>query len=487
MVQSGLPLEHLTVASKVMILGTFLLCVFTVNGLIGLLASRKSQKSEQDYYLAQEGISPYMLALSASASKYSGFMFAGFMGLAYSSGTAALWLGFGLLSAHFLSYALVVTRIQKMNKKVKSLSVGELISSWNGEKHLYLRRLIGLISLFFLCIYAAAQLKAAGKALEVALETPAYVGILLSSALIIFYCWSGGIRASIWTDSAQIVIMVSSIFLILLVSMINEGGVGAFFESFMASAPPGSDETKIFPQNLSVGGVPGLALYILGAISYGMGSLGQPHILIRPMALKNPKDTKKFLITSYATETVIIVLFSLAGLATRIILADTAEFDPELSLFLSSLKVLPPIAVGFVLAGAFSSTMSTADSQVLSCSSTLLRDFSDPPMDSLPLAKLATIAITITATLIALFARGSIFSLVVFAFSGMGASIGSILILKVLKANISERESILITLTGVTTVIVWKSMDLSTYINESAPGFIAAFSLYFLLRFIKKF
>ncbi len=107
-----------------------------------------------------------------------------------------------LLLGHFLVYALTVYHLQYMNSSGWALSIGELLTFWNGENRVLLRRFIGLLTLFFLSFYAAAQLKAGGMALEVALGQPLYVGILLSTAIILFYCWSGGIRASIWTDSS---------------------------------------------------------------------------------------------------------------------------------------------------------------------------------------------------------------------------------------------------------------------------------------------
>ena len=121
-----------------------------------------------------------------------------------------IWLGLGLLLGHVLVYALTVSRLQSMNSSGWALSIGELLTFWNGENRVLLRRFIGLLTLFFLSFYAAAQLKAGGMALEVALGQPLYVGILLSTAIILFYCWSGGIRASIWTDSAQIIMMTSA-------------------------------------------------------------------------------------------------------------------------------------------------------------------------------------------------------------------------------------------------------------------------------------
>ena len=465
-----------------MILFGFLFFLLGLTCLVGLFAVRESRKSEEDYFLASQSVSPYSLAFSSTASKFSGFIFAGFMGAAYLNGTMVIWLGLGLLLGHVLVYALTVSRLQSMNSSGWALSIGELLTFWNGENRVLLRRFIGLLTLFFLSFYAAAQLKAGGMALEVALGQPLYVGILLSTAIILFYCWSGGIRASIWTDSAQIIMMTLSLLLILVMAVAKEGGVAELVASFNATAPG----TDLIPQNLSIGGYSGWMIFCFGSLGFGMSILGQPHILIRAMALKDVRDTRKFIVTNYTFEAFFVLLFTLVGLSTRVILQDSGAFEPELALFLSAKEMLPPLAVGFVLAGVFSSTLSTADSQILSCSASLMRDLPEPPKQSLFQAKLGTVGVACVATALALFAEQDIFSLVAFAYTGLGASIGSVLVLRLLNDTISERGALLVALVGGTTVVVWNMLDLGSYINESIPGFSAALLVYLGYKAVAK-
>ena len=300
-----------------MALFSFLFFLVGITGVIGFMAARKSKRSEGDYFLASQDVSPYVLALSGSASKFSGFMFAGFMGAAYAGGTTVIWLALGLIIGALISYWLTIFRLQAMNHGGWALSLGELITFQDGENRIWLRRFIGLLILFFLSVYAAAQLKAGGKALEIALGQPVYVGIVLSAVIILFYCWAGGIRASIWTDTAQVIIMTFSMVMLLVVATLREGGVVAMYEAFMASAPVGSDQTSLFPQNLSIGGYGGLALFFLGMLGFGLSSFGQPHVLVRAMALAERKDTKKFFATTIVFD--LYYLEQLVGLARRVI------------------------------------------------------------------------------------------------------------------------------------------------------------------------
>ncbi|MCY4644831.1 MAG: sodium/proline symporter [Bacteriovoracales bacterium] len=464
--------------ATIMVLFSFLFFLIGITGIIGFWAARQSKKTEADYFLAGQNVSPHILAFSSMASKFSGFVFAGFMGMAYANGTQAIWLGLGLLFGALLVYMFTVFRLQKLNTGGWALSIAELLTFWNGEDRIWLRRFIGLLTLFFLSFYAAAQLKAGGKALEVALGQPGYAGILISSIIILFYCWTGGIRASIWTDSMQIMAMTASLLIIFLTAVSMEGGFANFFQAFLATAP-GTDEVALIPQNLSViGGYSGWALFFIGSIGFGVCTIGQPHILIRAMAIEKPQDTKKFLITHYIFETLFVTLFMLVGLSTRVILKNADSFDAELALFLAAMETLPPILVGFVLAGAFSSTLSTADSQILSCSASLMRDLPKNPKESLVLAKAGTVAVTAFATLVALFAKDNVLALVIFAFGGLGTSIGSILLLRVFNSRISEWGAILVGLAGGTTFVLWDILGLKAFINGSVPGFAVAFAVY---------
>ena len=468
-----------------MVLFSFVFFLVGVSCLIGFLAARRSRRSERDYFLASQSVSPYVLAFSSSASKFSGFMFAGFMGAAFIGGTSVIWLALGLVCGSLIAAFMTIFRLQAANHGGWALSLGELITFQDGENRVWLRRFIGFLTLFFLSFYAAAQLKAGGKALEVIFDQPVYVGIALSVAVILFYCWAGGIRASIWTDTAQVAVMTLSLLVILIVAAMNEGGATELYHAFLATAPDG-DQTSLFPQNLSIGGYGGLGLYFLGSIGLGVCSFGQPHVLVRVMALQEYAGTKKFFITACTFEILFIILVTLVGLSTRVILQGIDTFDAELALFLSAEKMLPPIAVGFVLAGVFSSTLSTADSQIISCSASLLRDMPEPPKDSLTLAKVGTVVITLLAATIALWADKSIFVLVVFAFAGLGTSIGSLLILRLFNISIPSWGAFLVALAGSTTVVLCYLTGLVAYINESLPAFAAAFLVFLVVKLVTR-
>ncbi len=462
---------------------SFLLFFILVTCGIGYGATRKSRGSEVDYFLATQSVSPYVLALSSTASKFSGYVFVGFMGVAYTQGTAVLWLTLGLMGYYVIFY-FITTRVQEFNHGGWALSIAELMTFWHGENRVRLRRVIGFLTVFFLSVYAAAQMKAGGKALEVALGYPAYVGVLISLGVVVFYCWSGGIRASMWTDVVQVLLMLVSLSMVLVYTLIKFGGLEGTWAAFVQNAP-NADYASLFPQNLSFGGPWGLVVYFLGSLSIGCCAMGQPHMLVRTMALKEKSDVKKFIAANYAFEFVFSLVFVLAGLCTRMVLGEITNFDAEHSLFLTAKALLPAVAVGVVLAGAFSATLSTADSQILSCSASLMRDFPEPPSTSLRGAKIGTVSFAILSALLAAWGGGNIFELVTFAYSGLGVSIGSLLLLRLFNAPLTENGGIFLALLGFFVVIAWTKMGLSQYAFASLPGFLAVGTAYGAGRALK--
>ena len=135
----------------------------------------------------------------------------------------------------------------------------------------------------FLSVYAAAQLTAGSKALHVMLGWPINTSILIGAVIVLAYSFSGGIRASIWTDVVQSIIMLISMSGLLVVAIWTIGGLTALFHQLNAIQP---NLTSLIPSNLTFGFLP----YLAGWIAFGLGVIGQPHIVVRPMAISSPPN-----------------------------------------------------------------------------------------------------------------------------------------------------------------------------------------------------
>ena len=203
------------------------LCFLLMFTLIGVSSAFKSRGTKQDYYLASGSIKPWLVGLSAVATNNSGYMFIGVIGYTYATGLAAIWLMIGWIAGDFLASLFVHKRLKLATERTGEVSYSGVLSHWYGGDHNSLQRLIGLISFIFLLAYASAQLVAGSKALHVLFDWPYWAGAVMGGVLVTLYCIAGGIRASIWTDAAQSMVMIVAMSLLLLVATSSLGGLNA--------------------------------------------------------------------------------------------------------------------------------------------------------------------------------------------------------------------------------------------------------------------
>lgn len=420
--------------------------------LIGLLSARCSRGTKRDYYLASSSIQPWLVGLSAVATNNSGYMFIGVIGYTYSVGLSAIWLMFGWIAGDFLASQFVHQRLREQAPKTAEVSYAGVLSNWYGHKHNSLQRTMGIISLIFLMAYASAQLVAGSKALQVLFEWPVWAGATLSASLVTLYCFAGGIRASIWTDAAQSAVMLVAMALLLITATAALGGTaGAYAEM--------SDVRGFlnwFPSDLAFPGLAGGLLFALSWMFAGLSVIGQPHIMVRFMALKDSRQMNRARCWYYLWYLLFYAMATGVGMLSRVYLSDSGNFDAELALPTMAQALFPPVLVGLVLAGIFAATMSTADSLVLSCSAAITHDLLPHRIEHAGLMKAATVLVTLAALLWALSNSQSVFSLVVMVWSGLASAFAPLLLALCVGARPSQGLSMFAIASGLTGALLWR-------------------------------
>jgi sodium/proline symporter len=447
---------------------TFVLFMF-VFAAIGIASIFSSKNTKQDYYLASKSVAPSLVGLSAVATNNSGFMFIGVIGYTYVTGLASIWLMIGWIAGDFLSSTFIHSRLRTATQTTGEASFAGVLSRWNGGQGRVLQSVIGGIALLFMLAYASAQLVAGGKALHVLLEWPSWSGALMGAALVMAYCFSGGIRASIWTDAAQSVVMILAMGLLLVVATSSLGGVGAAITQ-MNDVPGFMDW---FPKDMAVPGFLGGLLFAVGWGFAGLSVIGQPHIMVRFMTLSDGAKMNQARLWYYLWFTVFYSMATGVGMLSRIYLSDTGSFDAELALPTMALQILPPAVVGVILAGIFAATISTADSLILSCSSALTHDLLPHKIENTTLLKAGTASITLIALLWALLNEQSVFNLVIMAWSGLASAFAPLLIVLALGGKPGTKASILAITTGLLVAILWRYLGWHNALYEGMPGILA--------------
>ncbi len=453
----------------------FFLALFT---LIGVSAAFKSKNNKHDYYLASSSVSPTLVGLSAVATNNSGYMFIGVIGYTYVTGLASIWLMFGWIIGDFLGSLYIHSRLRKATEQTKEVSFAGVLSNWGKIHHNAVQTIIGLITLVFLLAYASAQLIAGSKALHVLLGWPNWAGAVIGAVLVTIYCISGGIRASIWTDAAQSVVMVAAMFTLLFYGLGHFGGILSAVNE-MAKIEGYLDW---FPEKLALPGISGMLLFIVGWGFAGFSVIGQPHIMVRFMTLSDTGKMRTARFWYYLWFIVFYVICTAVGMLSRIYINNPANFDAELALPIMAQGLLPKMLVGLILAGIFAATISTADSLVLSCSSALTHDLFPNKIERPLLIKLSTGVITITALIIALNNSQSVFNLVIMSWSALASAFAPLLIFKAVKGKTNQTVSILSIVVGLITALFWRQMGWHQMVYEGFPGIVSGLLLLLLTQ-----
>ncbi|MCX4188473.1 sodium/proline symporter [Methylophaga sp. OBS4] len=442
------------------------LALFVAIGVSSVFHSRGTKK---DYYLASSDVSPALVGLSAVATNNSGYMFIGVIGYTYATGLASIWLMTGWIAGDFIASTFVHSRLRKATQKTAEASYAGVLSNWYGQNDRLLQQLIAVISLVFLLAYAGAQLVAGSKALQVLFGWPAYAGAIMGAIMVMLYCFAGGIRASIWTDAAQSVVMILAMGLMLIVATSSLGGI----EGAVSQMSEVDGFLELFPQDLVFPGLTGGILFALSWMFAGFSVIGQPHVMVRFMALNESGRMRQARVWYYLWFIAFYCMATGVGMLSRVYLGDPAAFDAELALPTMALELLHPVLVGLVLAGIFAATMSTADSLILNCSAAVTHDLLPHKIENTLILKLTTIAIVIVALLWALTSTESVFSLVIFAWSGLASAFAPLLLVLCLVQKPNQHLSMAAMLIGLAVALGWRFAGLHTAVYEGLPGIMS--------------
>lgn len=453
----------------------FILFVFLV---IGLSSKVKAKSSSEDYYLAGRTVSPFMVGLSAAASWCSGFIFIGQIGFTYSRGLSSIWIMLGLILGDLFIALISFRRFRTQTGQRKQQSYFEGLFDLplrhrSKTESLLLWAVCG-IALVALVGYSAAQILASGKAFEAVYSLPLELGALVTVFMLAAYCFAGGVRASIWTDVAQALIMLAAMIILFVQSLHSIGGIGSFVME-LSKLP--AELSSIYPPDIVEQSPFFLLLVFFGWFGGGIGVGGQPHVMVRFMALESNREMNKALGYYYAYYTALYALAILIGLSARIIVPELTAGDSELALLVLAQKLLPDFLIGVILAGIFSSTMSTADSLVLSASSVVTRDLFPKLSENYGITKLVTLLVLASSLGLVLVSASSVFSLVLIFGGMLSASFAPILLLRMRGVSLPLHVMVSMAFGGFVVTWVWRELGYSHIIYQVAVGIVVGLAI----------
>jgi sodium/proline symporter len=443
-----------------------LLIYLTILVAIGIFSAKKS-RSSSSFILGNRGLNYWVAAISANASDMSVWLFMGLPMVVYQEGLFQIWTAIGLIVCMFLNWHLVAKKLRKATEKYDSLTLFTFFERRLGQKALSIRVLGALLATLFLTIYISSGITGMGYLFESIFGLDYTLGCLTSVIVIMAYLSLGGFTAICYADFAQGIFLL---FVILLVPALvffgpisSAHNIEAFDTAFLQ---------PIIPRDLNQ-----LFSALTLALGWGLGYFGQPHILNKFMAIKNPDDLDKSKWLGTAWQILALGGAVISGLAALYFFSGPQN-NPEL-IFVDMVKsIFNPFFASLVLCAILAATLSTVDSQILVVASVVAEDFYaalslNKPTDKkiLLISRLAALVTCGIALIIALFRLSSIFALVNYCWVGIGSSFGPLVLASLYFKKLTKNAALAGMLVGGLVGIFW--IFLGSSISATLPGFLS--------------
>lgn len=396
---------------------------------IGLWASRRV-RDEADFLLGGRNLGPWVAGLSYAASTSSAWVLLGFSGFVFSFGLSALWMLPGIWGGYIVMWVWFGPRIRAEASENGWVTPTEFLSAGIDDRSkARIAALASALIAFCFIFYIAAQFDAAATAFVTNFDMTTAESLLLGAGIILIYCLLGGFWAASVSDTVQGVVMMVAAMLVPAIAVWEAGGPGQVLAALSQMDAQFTDWT---------GGHSGFVLigFALGLAGIGLGTLGQPHLLARLMAVKGERERRLGFAIAFGWGIVVYVGMSWLALAARSLALQPAS--GEQIFYLLAGQLLPPILAGVVIAAILSAVMSTVDSLLLAASAAVAHDLQLAKrfkLDELWMSRIVMTGIVIAAVVLALFLPETIFNRVLFAWNALGAAFGPLII-----ARITNRE-----------------------------------------------
>ena len=456
-------------------LSVFVLSLF-LPVVIGFVAMRRT-RSQSDFFVGGRAMSRLVVALSAVSSGRSSWLVLGVSGMAYVMGSGAVWAVAGYTVAEFFQFIYLGRRLRSQTQEFGSITLLDYFESRFSDTRHLLRITGAVIVGIFITAYVSAQLYAGAKTLSGALDVRLGFCLLISALLILVYMVLGGYIAVAYNDVMRALVMLIGLVVLPFVGLTRMGGLSELRGSLLELGPAYADPTSL-----------GMAAAI-GFIGIGLGSPGQPHILVRYMSIDDPKNLRIAAVIGTLWNIILGLGAVSIGLLGRVVMPraeSLPDADPEMVYLVLSSQYFGPALYGLLVGGVFAAILSTADSQLLVVASTFVRDVYEKILRKrseidehakLKLSRYVVVLAGIIALVLAYVAEDLVFWLVLFAWGGLGASFGPALILSLYWRKTTHHGIFAGMLCGTVVTIAWKLvLAESTGLYELVPAFFLSTS-----------
>lgn len=499
---------------------------------IGVYFYKRSQKNHENYFLGGRSLGPWVAAMSAEASDMSGWLLMGLPGVAYWLGLAdAFWTALGLAIGTYVNWLIVARRLRNYSKvSGNAITIPDFFSNRYKEKKKVIMGISSLFILIFFTVYAASCFVTCGKLFSTLFGWDYHVMLIVGAVFVVAYTLIGGFLAESVSDFMQAIVMVVALVVMIVVGVVSAGGFSNVIEnakeipgyfSLNNIATPTTLWTELPSAEVLAGytfiqdgvymkdgayftiyadlignGVPRFSgstpygvLNMFSMLAWGLGYFGVPQVLLRFMAIKEPKDIRRSRIIASSWCVISLAAAVFIGVIGRTIFPFNEvlgnKTGAENILITMSTKLLPLVLAGIIMAGILAATISSSDSYLLIASSAVSVNMykgiikKDKEVDEkkvMWVSRIVLVVIAIIGVIIAWDEQSVIFDIVSFAWSGFGATFGPIMLFSLFWKRTTRSGAIAGMISGGVTVFVWKLV-----LNNMLSSVVPVFGIYELL------
>ncbi|HJJ99460.1 MAG TPA: sodium/proline symporter PutP [Methanocorpusculum sp.] len=483
-------------------IGAAFLIYFATMIYIGFFYFKKT-KTTSDYVLGGRKLHPFVASMSAEASDMSGWLLLGLPGLAYATGmSAAGWTAIGLAIGTYLNWRFIAKRLRVYTHKAKdSLTIPEFITNRFQERKGFITAIASIFILIFFIAYTSAQFKAGGVLFSSLMTIYGFstadaaslyrVGVLICALIVVCYTFTGGFKAACITDTIQGLLMLFALILVPLIACVILFSEGANFDSI---------DPQMFSLFHKYNAVSGIFEFvsvftIVSGLAWGFGYFGQPHILPRFMAIKDPEEVPKARMVAMIWVILSLSAAIFVGLVGHLLFPDPVSIGNSEQIFIQTTRSVfdaIPFLAGIIYCGIIGAIMSTAASQLLVASSAASQDLyknlinkSTPDRRLLWISRVTVLIVSTIAIGLSLNPASTVFNIVSIAWAGFGCTFGTVILLGLFWKRMNWQGALAGIIVGGVVSLGWGTyLTAVTGLYEMVPGVIASLlAIYLVSKF----
>jgi len=441
---------------------------------IGFAAWRYT-RSLDDYILGGRRLGSYVTAMSAGASDMSGWLLLGLPGALYAGGLSEAWIAIGLVLGAWANWRFVAAPLRIYTEHShNALTLPDYFTHRFEDASRVLRVLSALVILVFFAIYAASGIVAGARLFESVFQVPYATALWVGAAATIAYTVVGGFLAVSWTDTVQATLMIFALILTPIMVVVATGGFDSATTLIAAADPALLDP---FQGTSAIG--------IVSLLAWGLGYVGQPHILARFMAADSARSIPAARRIGMSWMVLCLLgamavgFFGIAYFQVHTELAGSVRQNPERVFIVLAQALFNPWIAGVMLSAILAAIMSTLSCQLLVCSSALTEDFYKGMLrkaagqgELVWVGRLTVLLVSLLAIALARNPESRVLGLVSYAWAGFGSAFGPVVVLSLYWPRMTRNGALAGMVVGALTVLGWKQLDTGLY--EMVPGVLLA-------------